>query len=107
MRELGYATAIGSPIPGVNAIGAPVFDHTRQLQLAVTVIGLGHVVDLSPEGRFVRRLNEFVSSLSAELGYMANLEPQEGARSRSGRSSWSNGPRQRTRTLVEKESLES
>ena len=84
-RELGYATAVGSPIPGVNAIAAPVFDHTGQLQLVVTVIGLGHVVDLSPDGALIRRLQDFVSSFSAELGFVADLEPKprESVRGRS------------------------
>lgn len=78
-RELGYATAVGSPIPGVNAISAPVFDHTAQIQLAVTVIGLGPLVDVSPESPQVRRLSEFVASLSAELGYLPEAEPEQSA----------------------------
>jgi DNA-binding IclR family transcriptional regulator len=84
-RELGYATAVGSPIPGVNAIAAPVFDHTGQLQLAVTVIGLGHLVDIAPDGALIRRLQDFVSSFSAELGFSADLEPKprESVRGRS------------------------
>lgn len=68
-RERGYATAFGSPIPGVNAIAAPVFDYTGQLQLAVTVIGLAPLVEISAGSPLVRRLLEFTSSLSAELGF--------------------------------------
>ena len=104
-RELGYATAVGSPIPGVNAIGAPVFDHTGQLKLAITVIGLARLIDVSPEGQLVRRLIEFVSSLSAELGYMPEPEPdsQKNTRGRSGRGSRPNAVRPR----AERESLES
>lgn len=107
-RELGYATAVGSPIPGVNAIGAPVFDHTGQIQLAVTVIGLAPLVDLSPAGAQVRRLNAFVSSLSAELGYAPDPEPQaqENTPGRPGPSSRPDGGRSRTGPSAEQESLE-
>ena len=107
-RELGYATAIGSPIPGVNAIGAPVLDHTGQLQLAVTVIGLAPLVDLSPGGAQVRRLNAFVSSMSAELGYAPDLAPQaqENMPGRPGRGSRPNDGRSRTGPSAEQESLE-
>jgi DNA-binding IclR family transcriptional regulator len=106
-RELGYATAVGSPIPGVNAIGAPVFDHTRQLQLTVTVIGLAPLVDLSPGGAPVRRLNAFVSSLSAELGYAPDPDPQarESEPGRPGRGSRPNGGRPRTGPSAEKRVL--
>jgi DNA-binding IclR family transcriptional regulator len=68
-RRLGFATANGSPIPGINAVSAPVFDHTGQMQLAITLIGPARLVDLRRGSPQVRRLTEFTAGLSAELGY--------------------------------------
>jgi DNA-binding IclR family transcriptional regulator len=68
-KRLGFATANGSPIPGINAVSAPVFDHTGQMQLAITLIGPARLVDLRRGSPQVRRLTEFTAGLSAELGY--------------------------------------
>jgi DNA-binding IclR family transcriptional regulator len=68
-RERGYATALGSPIPGVNAIAAPVFDHTGQIKVAITLIGPAALVDIAPASDLVRRLVDFAASLSGELGF--------------------------------------
>ncbi len=83
-RQRGYATAVGSPIPGVNALCAPVFDHTGQIQLAITLIGPGRLVDIRPDSPQVHRLIAFASALSAELGFAAASDPdplQDSARS--------------------------
>ena len=68
-KKLSYATANGSPIPGINAISAPVFDHTGQMQLAITLIGPAKLVDIRRGSPPVRRLAEFTAGLSSELGY--------------------------------------
>jgi DNA-binding IclR family transcriptional regulator len=75
IKRLGYATAIGSPVPGINAISAPVFDHTGQMQLAITLIGPARLVDVRRGSSHVRRMTEFTAALSAELGYNAGLVP--------------------------------
>ncbi|HMN70504.1 MAG TPA: IclR family transcriptional regulator [Rhodoblastus sp.] len=69
VRRRGYAVAKGSPIPGVNALSAPVFDHNGQLQLVVTVIGPAVSVDIAPESALARRLLAFTGGLSRQLGY--------------------------------------
>jgi DNA-binding IclR family transcriptional regulator len=68
-RARGYATASGSPIPGVNAIAAPVFDHTAEIKAVVTLIGPAPLLDISGESALVRRLVRFCAALSAELGH--------------------------------------
>jgi DNA-binding IclR family transcriptional regulator len=80
VRELGYATAVGSPIPGVNAIAAPVFDHTGQVQLVVTVIGLAPRVDVAPGSAQIGRLSQWAAALSAELGCLPGAGPAPAAR---------------------------
>ena len=73
-KERGYATALGSPIPGVNALAAPVFDHTGQIKVAITVIGPARLVDISSGNALVRKLTDFASSLSSELGFRSDLD---------------------------------
>lgn len=67
-KEDGYAITRDMPIPGVSAVAAPVFDHTGQMQLAVTVIGPTGYIDLEKSGEPVRRLLEFTGDLSRDLG---------------------------------------
>ena len=83
-RSLGYATAIGSPIPGINAVSAPVFDHTGQMQLAVTLIGSAASVDVAQGSPHVRRLLDFTAQLSAQLGH-------DGGASRTGQAAGDGG----------------
>ncbi len=70
-RARGYSRATGSPIPGVNALAAPVFDHTGELKLALTAIGPSWLVDVSKESAQARRLTAFARDLSTELGFRA------------------------------------
>ncbi|MFO1135546.1 MAG: IclR family transcriptional regulator [Rhodoblastus sp.] len=69
VRRKGFAVAKGSPIPGVNALAAPVFDHSGQLQLAVTIIGPAASVEIEPDSPLARRLLAFTGGLSRQLGY--------------------------------------
>ncbi len=91
-KERGYAVAFGSPIPGFTAAAAPVFDHTGQIKVAITLIGPARLVDISPGSALVQRLIDFAGSLSAELGFIpespdgsargAPSRPRFGARKR-------------------------
>jgi DNA-binding IclR family transcriptional regulator len=77
VKRLGYATANGSPIPSINAISAPVFDHTGQMQLAATLIGPAKVVDIRRGSPQVKRLLAFTEDLSSKLGYQGPSEQPE------------------------------
>jgi DNA-binding IclR family transcriptional regulator len=68
VRQQGYAVAEGSPIPGINGIAAPVFDHTGQLQLVITLIGPNTVVRTTPGSTHIAALLDFTHRLSAQLG---------------------------------------
>jgi len=69
VRQQGYAVAEGSPIPGINGLAAPVFDHTGQLQVVITVIGPNGVVSTAAASAQIAALLEFAERLSAQLGY--------------------------------------
>lgn len=70
IRATGYATITPPPVPGINAIAAPVFDHLGQVQFVVTVIGLSSVLATTPESPFVSTLLEETATLSHQLGYV-------------------------------------
>jgi len=68
IRRLGFATAQGRPIPGINAIAAPVLDHHHELRFAVTVIGPAGRVGVAAGGAQAKALLAFAARLSAQIG---------------------------------------
>ena len=69
VRSRGYATIDPTPIPGVSALSAPVFDHVGQIQMAITVIGPTAALDTTPSSPVTPQLLAFTQRLSAQLGY--------------------------------------
>jgi DNA-binding IclR family transcriptional regulator len=55
-RTHGYTIADGAPVPGHNALAAPVFDADGKMQLALTIVGRATTLDVSPGGRPIRVL---------------------------------------------------
>ncbi|WP_246179364.1 IclR family transcriptional regulator [Microvirga thermotolerans] len=68
-KRLGYAPTESKPVTGINALAAPVFDHSGQMQLAITLIGPTGVLDVGPDSADAKTLLAFTRRLSAELGY--------------------------------------
>lgn len=82
VRAQGYAVAEGLPVPGINGLAAPVFDHSGQMQLAVTLIGPAAAVGTGPDSPQVMALLDLTRRLSAQLGYAEreeNASADEGA----------------------------
>lgn len=69
IRRQGYATVVPPPVPGVNALAAPVFDHVGQIQLAMTLIGAAAILDNSPSSRFLPLLLSAAEGVSRKLGF--------------------------------------
>jgi DNA-binding IclR family transcriptional regulator len=69
VRAAGYATTEGVPVPGINAVAAPVFDHAGQLQMVVTVIGPAAALPIVAGMPQTVALLAFTGRLSAQLGY--------------------------------------
>lgn len=69
IRERGIARATGHPIPGINAFCAPVFDHTRSLVLAITLLGPAGTFDASWQSPLARELATTAERVAARLGY--------------------------------------
>ena len=71
IRSQNYATIDMPPIPGINALSAPVFDHVGQILMAVTLIGPAELFDSSVNSPFIPILLRFTGSLSSKLGFEA------------------------------------
>lgn len=69
VRERGIARASGHPIPGINAFCAPAFDHTRNIVLAITLLGPAGTFDASWHSPLARELVKVAESVSTRLGY--------------------------------------
>lgn len=69
IRALGYSTIEDPPVPGINALSAPVFDHLGQMQCAITLIGLESVMSIAPDSAYIQMLLNCTQRLSFELGY--------------------------------------
>jgi DNA-binding IclR family transcriptional regulator len=65
IRRRGYSSARDVPIPGINVVAAPVFDASRLLALAVTLIGPAGHLDLRRGSRTIGRLLAACSELSS------------------------------------------
>ena len=76
IRSQGYAATNGQhKVPGVEAVAAPVFNFKNEITMAVLVVGVQGMFDISPEGEVVKGLIRHAQSLSLRLG--ANGEPQQ------------------------------
>ena len=69
IRDLGFATVSPPPVPSVNALAAPVFDHAGQIQMTITLIGAASMLDNSEESAFLAPLSEAALTISRGLGY--------------------------------------
>ena len=74
VRARGYATIESRPIPGVNALSAPVFDWTGQLQLVITLIGPDGALPITEGSEQAAVLLSYSQRLSTQLGYVQRDE---------------------------------
>lgn len=69
VKRRGLARAVGEPIPGVNALSAPVFDHAGAIVLAATAIGPEGSFDPAWDGALARDVRRCAGEISRRLGY--------------------------------------
>jgi len=67
VRQRGLARVQGSPIPGINAISAPVFDHSGDVALAITALGPASEFDARWSGPIAAELRDAAARLSTRL----------------------------------------
>lgn len=68
VRAHGVSRSEGEIVPGVNAMSAPVFDHTGAIVLAITAIGPAGTFGTTWNGDIARALKEGAHSVSQRLG---------------------------------------
>src|SRR4051795_320421 len=69
VRCHGLARVAGAPIPGINAVSAPVFDHAGNIALAITAMGPSGVFDPDYDGPTAKIVVEAANRISRLLGY--------------------------------------
>ncbi|MDE2427204.1 MAG: IclR family transcriptional regulator [Burkholderiales bacterium] len=70
VRARGMARAQSLPIPGINALSAPVFNHTHALSLVLTATGPQGSFDTEWDGDIACQLRASAQRLSQQLGYL-------------------------------------
>lgn len=69
IREDGFATREDFyRVPGIEAIAAPVFNFKNEITMAVLVVGVQGMFDVSPDGRVVKTVRRYAAALSLRLG---------------------------------------
>jgi DNA-binding IclR family transcriptional regulator len=69
IRREGIDRALGAPIPGIDALAAPVFDHTNTVRLVIALIGSTGAVQHAESAMPARRLLRATRQLSWRLGW--------------------------------------
>jgi DNA-binding IclR family transcriptional regulator len=70
VREQGIARAMDEPVAGISALSAPVFDHARNIVLAITAIGPTGSFDSAWHGGIAEALRECARKVSGLLGFV-------------------------------------
>ena len=73
IREQGVAQALGNPLPGIDALSVPVFDHSGQIVLALTSLGPSTLFDASINSPILAQLRQCANSISHQLGWREPL----------------------------------
>ena len=63
-RDHGFAAAAGTPVPGLNAVAAPVFGSGGELAFVVALIAPGDELPVTKGAVAVERLRQIAGSLS-------------------------------------------
>lgn len=91
VRAQGFSRSVGEVVPGINAMAAPVFDHTGAMVLAITAIGPAGVFDTGSEGALAQALLACADAACSRLGAPARAggyANKPGAASGPSSSSW-------------------
>ncbi|PKO88962.1 MAG: IclR family transcriptional regulator [Betaproteobacteria bacterium HGW-Betaproteobacteria-12] len=71
VRTDGYASVMGYHlIAGVEAVAAPVFNFKNEISIAMLVVGVSGMFDMSPDGPVVGPLKAAAADLSRRLGHV-------------------------------------
>jgi DNA-binding IclR family transcriptional regulator len=71
VRAKGYAAIAGLSIPGINAVAAPIYDHTGKVTVVIGLLGRENDLPVSGESTHINSLLDCASLASERLGYDA------------------------------------
>jgi DNA-binding IclR family transcriptional regulator len=69
IRRRGLARALGKPMPGINALCAPVFDHGGNIVVVITAMGPAGSFDAAWDGAIARQIRQCAERVSQRLGH--------------------------------------
>jgi DNA-binding IclR family transcriptional regulator len=69
VREHNMARAVEHPVPGINALSVPVFNHDGHIVLALTAMGSKAVLDADWNSELANKLRDAANAISERLGY--------------------------------------
>lgn len=69
VRAHGMARALGNPLPGIDALSVPVFDHTGNIVLVITALGPTGHFDAHWNGAIASALLTCAHRISERLGH--------------------------------------
>lgn len=69
VRRERLARALGNPIPGINALSAPVFDSASNLAMAITAMGPADSFNADFEGPLACAIKACAGRISRRLGH--------------------------------------
>ena len=72
-RRRGLSRVLGTPIPGVNALAAPVFDANGNVVLAITAMGPSGTFNGAWDGEIASAVKASADAISSRLGYVPSL----------------------------------
>jgi len=69
IRSCGLATVEGEHAPGINALGAPVFDAQGRLLMALTLVGPAAALQADPQGAPAQALRQACARIPGAMGW--------------------------------------
>ena len=87
VRAQGLSRSVGEVMPGVNAMAAPVFDHTGAIVLCVVAIGPAAMFDTHWDASLAQSLRECSQQISMRLGAPTKADYQGARAARAATSS--------------------
>lgn len=69
IRKYGLSRSLGKPIPGIDAICAPVFDSAGHLVLGILIMGPSSTFDSSWDGAIATPLKNCAEEVSRRIGH--------------------------------------